>query len=470
MFGRRRRYPAGMVVVAVAAAAAACSSPSSASPPSSPLARPAPLTCATPVRACTAPGTLRWSQPLSGSQALDGGGGTLLELGMSLAEGGGNPDQGTVASSGSLLVYQRGGLVIAIDPVTGRKLWTDHLGSDLFASSVPLLGSGQIAVAGTPVFDVGQPGQAWVLNAATGRPGHPIPLPCGARQGTGCDPPGLLALTSGHLMVLARSGVEALDTGTGAVSWRAPGDPLESHVVMGGVLYADRTPAAIQRISLVTGSVLPALPLTPSLRGGTVVTSAAQAGALVVAAGQAAGRLNRDTGRPVWIRSLAGAPSTALPHLVQADPAGSPPAALLFDFPSPAPRGDWRLRSVSLATGAALFSLRDSQAAARHYPGITAWNFDNWNVYDSLLLSQTPPPGARTNDLTVGRLIGLDPATGREQWQGPRSDADQLVLGQTAVTPHLIIVLGCAPGTMRAEQSIDASAVCDQSRLYAINP
>src|SRR6202050_4236561 len=130
----RRRLPVLGVALAVAVSVTACSS--SPAPPGSPLSASSALPCASGSHHCVAPGTVRWSVRLPGSAQFDiSSGATVLNMPAASDEGiagFGDIPNGYLASievaPGSIAFQQPGRAVVeAVDPATGRRLWTAKL-------------------------------------------------------------------------------------------------------------------------------------------------------------------------------------------------------------------------------------------------------------------------------------------------------------------------------------------------------
>src|ERR1700733_563765 len=177
---RRLRVLGVALALAVPVTVTACSS-SSPAPPASPLSSSSALTCAAGSRHCVAPGTVRWSVRLPGSSQFDiSTGSTVLNMPAAADEGiagfGDIPNgylAGVEVASG-LVVFQQPGRagVEAVDPATGRRLWTTKLPTpDGFppdttvggALTLSLVAAGGVITAYDRADYLG-----WGLNAAPG--------------------------------------------------------------------------------------------------------------------------------------------------------------------------------------------------------------------------------------------------------------------------------------------------------------
>src|SRR6202050_3578902 len=183
----RRRLPVLGVALAVAAAVTvtACSS-SSPALPASPLSASSALPCASGSHHCVAPGTVRWSVRLPGSAQFDiSSGATVLNMPAASDEGiagFGDIPNGYLASievaPGSIAFQQPGRAVVeAVDPATGRRLWTTKLPTPPgFTPDTTVSGALTLSlVAAGGVITVYDSADYlwWVVNAATGAASPP---------------------------------------------------------------------------------------------------------------------------------------------------------------------------------------------------------------------------------------------------------------------------------------------------------
>ena len=511
-----RRVPVAATAIAVCLlmAVAACSSSSSPPAPASPLNGASTLTCPANAGRCTAPGTVRWSVPLPGSASFDiSSGESVLNYPAAGDEGiadfGGIPNGylATVAVAPGVALFQQPdrAVIEAIDPATGRRLWTTKLPGSSRNLSVPGGLDITLVVSGDLIAAYNQADYTWwLLNAATGAVSPPHQEATYSQPGSG--PTGgqasvdVLPVSPGSVLLLNYLQVQDVNPVTGSVRWQAPVRPWTGEAVIGDVLYLDNDPynynfdtkpngpvngddTAIQRVDLATGRALPELPLAADLRAedGKVTQLAADSSDLLVEAGSSLARLDPATGRPIWLRTL---PSRTLGE-AQPGPTGDPatveylvPGQAGSQVPPPSPgtgTNIWKVLVVTLATGkATLITL------GRSFPyedaGIDASNGGesggSWNLYGSVLLAapatKTQPAGA--GGFSYTRLDGVDPQTGRLLWRGPVA-ADLYVLGETSSGPPLVIAESCAPSALVADQSAihGNEAFCDGERLYAIN-
>jgi PQQ-like domain len=506
----RRRLPVLGVALAVAVAVTvtACSS-SGPAPPASPLSGSSVLTC-TGSRHCTAPGAVRWSLPLPGSAQFDIQSGMgIINMPGSAAEGisgfGEIPNNylATVeVGPGQVVFEQPNRLVIeAIDPATGRRLWTTKLPTprgftpDTAVSALTL---GIVAGGGAITAFDSADYLWWVVNAATGAasPAHRLASYTDTSQQSTDD---VLPVTPRSAVLLGNTQVQGVDPATGSVRWQVRLQHWTGYAVIGNVLYADNDPygqpqsasaspsgraTAIQRVDLATGKLLPDLPLAPELRteAAKLVQFAADPGALLIEAGPGLARLDPASGHAVWIAPL---PPITLGS-AQAGPTGTPPTVeyLLpgkttdsINPPAPGTGANiWKVLVVSLATGK-----MTTFTMGRKFPysdagiNVESDGGDNWNFYGSAMLARfaTKPQGANSSGIggfSYIRLEGVDPPTGRILWRGPWG-ADLYVLGETVTGPPMIIAESCAPSSLQSDPSAihGGEAYCTSERLYAIN-
>jgi hypothetical protein len=483
--------------------ATACSS--SPAPPASPLSGSSALTCTDGSRQCTAPGTVRWSLPLPGSTQFDiGSGMAILNMPAATAEGigfGGIPNGylATVTVAPGLMVAQQPGRAVieAVDPATGKRLWTTKL-------PVPAGFTPDTAVSGALILSLTAAGGVitvydsadylwWLVNAVTGVASPPHRLASYSHtSSSGTDD--VLPVSQRSVVLLNDTNVQGVDPATGSVRWQVPLRRWTGYAVIGDVLYADNDPfgqdasgstspsgrdTAIQRVDLATGRLLPDLSLPPRLQAqdGRVAGFAANPAALLVETGGALARVDPATGQPVWTEALpastvggaqAGPAGPAVEYLVRGKITGS------FRPPAPGTGANiWRILVVSLSTGNAT-----AISLGRSFPyggaGIdTGANTGvGWNLYGSAMLAAvaTKPVTAGSGGFSYTRLEGVDPASGRVLWRGPWA-GDLYVLGETLTGPPVIIAESCAPSALQADPSAihGDEAYCDSERLYAIN-
>lgn len=486
---------------------------SSAPAPASQLNGSSALTCSAGSRGCTAPGRVRWSVPLPGSASFDiSTGESLVNMPAMAAEGitsFGDIPAGYLANvavaPGVFLFQQPNRPVIeAIEPATGRRLWTTKLPTPRnFSPDNDVSGALSItfAVSGGLVTAYDQTDYLWwLLNAATGSVTPPRRLAAYSQPGIGGQAPvDVLPVTSRSVILLNYTSVQDVDPVTGSVRWQVPVKAWTGDAAIGDTLYLDNDPysynfdtkpnrsptgtdTAIQRVDVGSGRLLPQLPIAADLQAedGKVVQFAEDPGALLVAAGGAFARVSPATGRAIWVyRMPARAQGGAQPG-----PTGVPPTVEFLESgqvngtqdPPPSPgtgTNIWRVLVVSLTTGQATptdlgRSLPYSDA------GIDTADVggDNWNLYGSVMLAapSTSPRPAGAGGFSYTRLEGVGPATGRVLWRAPVA-ADLYVLGETFSGPPLIIAESCAPSGLSPDQSTTRSneAFCDSERLYAIN-
>jgi PQQ-like domain len=507
----RRRLPVLGVALAVAVAVTVTACSSSPAPPASPLSGSSVLTCTGGSRHCTAPGTVRWSLPLPGSSQFDIQSGMgIINMPGSAAEGisgfGEIPNDylATVeVGPGQVVFQQPNRLVIeAIDPATGRRLWTTKLPTPRgFTPDTAVSGGlilGIVAANGAITAYDSADYLWWVVNAATGAAGPPHRLASytNTSQQSTDD---VLPVTPQAAVLLNNTQVQGTDPVTGSVRWQVPLRRWTGYTVIGNVLYADNDPygqpqsasaspsgraTAVQRVDLAAGKLLPDLPLPTDLHteAAKLVQFGADPGALLIEAGPGLARLDPATGHPVWTASL---PATTL-GTAQAGPTGTPPTVEYLlpgkttDSIKPRAPGTganiWKVLVVSLTTGKTTtvtmgpkFPYSDAGINVESDGG------DNWNFYGSAMLATfaTKAQGADSNGIggfSYIRLEGVDPPTGRILWRGPWG-ADLYVLGETVTGPPMIIAESCAPSALQSDPSAihGGEAYCNSERLYAIN-
>jgi hypothetical protein len=490
-------------LLAAAAAVAACSSGSPAVI-SSVLSNTSVLTCPQAHRDCTAPGTIRWSLPVSGKYGVAGGTGELdvPDLGDVGFSSPGPPDSAHAAAfTGGDAVVCAGGLAEAIDPASGHVLWRQKFAapnadSDTDAAQqgpcdFTVVAPGEVAATDFNEYPSSSaPDYVRILSTATGSVGPRVALPFPAdannanANATGAS---VLALSGGTLSVLVNSQVYGLNDTTGAVVWQAALQTFTGEAVVGNILYADtvnsnaddQATTALQRVDLSSGAVLAPLPLGTGVSSedltvvgsGAVTAAAGPLSTLLVAGGSTTqgtdqiAAVDPATGRILW--SYPGA-------FVQIDPASQPPEVAVVQESLATATGSLTLRIVNLATGQLIATSgvpRRLWNAISLKPGADG---GEWNFYDSVLVAEVQPDSrqAGTNASWYGRLEGVT-ASGKVRWQGPWSSGDLWVLGDSTAGSPMIIVESCTPAgfvppaTSPSSGSVTTS--CNQGRLYAIN-
>jgi hypothetical protein len=488
----------------------ACSS-SPPAPPASPLSRSSAVTCVSGSSRCTAPGSVRWSLRLPGSAQFDIDSGTaILNMPAASDEGiasfGGIPNGylAAVQVAPGLMVFEQPNRAVieAVDPATGRRLWSTKLATPPgFASETMASGTLTLAfVAAGGVITVYDQADYvwWMVNAMTGAasPPHRLASYAQANPATGLHvTDDVLPVTQQSAVLLNNTQVQGVDPATGSVRWQVPLRRWTGYAVIGHVLYADNDPygqdqsanagpsgraTAIQRVDLATGKLLPDLPLPPDLRteAARVAQFGADPGALLVEAGPGLASLDPASGRPVWTAALpARTVGTAQPG-----PTGTPPTveylvpgkASGLEPPAPGTGTNiWQVMIVNLATGK-----ETPVSMGRSFPygaaGVDTGSNGggSWNLYGPGMLASvtTRAKPAGTGGFSYIRLEGVDPQTGRILWRGPWA-GDLYVLGETFAGPPVIIAESCAPSGLVADQSAihGDEAFCDSERLYAIN-
>jgi outer membrane protein assembly factor BamB len=500
-----RRLPVVGIALSVALVVTGCSS--SPAPPVSPLSGSSALTCDGGLR-CVEPGTVRWSLPLPGSSQFDISSGTsVLNMPALPAEGVASVGEippgylATVAVAPGLVVIQQPNRAVieAIDPATGKRLWTTKLATPPgFTPDTAVSGALVLSMLAADdvitVYD--SPDYLWwQVSAATGAASvsHRIASYTQANAQATHD---VLPVTQQSAVLLNDTQVQGVDAATGSVRWQVPLQRWTGYAVIGHVLYADNDPfgqdqssntgpsghaTALQRVDLATGRLLPDLPLPPDLHaeGGQVVQFGQDPDALLVESGAVLTRIDTATGQPIWTAAL---PASTLGR-AQAGPTGTQPTVEYLvpgktadSFPTPAPgtgANIWQVLLVSLATGK-----QTPVSMGRSFPYGEAGIYtggdggDIWNLYDSAMLASaaTKAQRAGTGGFSYTRLEGVDPQTGRVLWRGPWA-ADLYVLGETFTGPPEIIAESCAPSGLVADPSAihGDEAFCDSERLYAIN-
>jgi hypothetical protein len=492
------------LAVTVAVTVAACSSSSSPPPPASPLASTKDLTCTGGARACTSPGTVRWSVTLphlSGLGLIDVSSEGIQDLYDPNDADASSGTQAQIAVSPGLFVYQIGSAVInAIDPATGRHLWTTRLPlpRGFTPSDTPPDGAMNIGLtAADGEVTAYDPNDFlwWQLNATTGTASPPRRLAAYYHgEGSLAGPPPLDAMPAGpqDTVLVSYEQVQDIDPATGSVRWQAPVQKWTGDAVIGNVMYLDNSrsqydqaftksgasgterPTQIQRIDLSTGRVLPALPLAAALQkpGASLEQVPGDPGALLLESPGTITRLNPATGRAAWTFTL---PSGALGPPQELAQGAAPSLAFLVPPPvsanavaSPRPgvAGDvFRIMVLDLATGRAA-----SIALGRSFPYSAAaivtgndGDGSRWNMVGSAML------GVGSGGRYV-RLEGIEPQTGKIVWRGPWA-GDVYVRGATSSGPPVIIIESCAPTGLEVDPASQTAlgTYCDSERLYAIN-
>lgn len=432
---------------------------------SSPLDSDSALQCRHAVRSCTAPGSIRWSLPLSGPynsyDAAPRGSENRYDDSHAL-------NDAVVTFDDRTMVYQQGRLVEAVDPVTGTLRWRTTLASaERFVTSSrsapPVVADGTIAVQAC----TGPPDRmrVWTLDAHDGHASRGI-----VSAGDCGDDHQILAASRSGVVVadeppVTPSRVRSLDRRSGTVRWTVPlprhlavGLPADGAVI-GHVLYAT-TRHGIYRLDLRTGTELPALRLDPRLpRNGIVSGRGAGLGALLYTGVDAMARLDPNTGKALWIQHYdKQTNSDGGGDVVRVDNGSH---SVIYDAAIPRPQGDdYQMRVVDIATG------RTTLTA----PGHTLMRHeahDRTDMYASPLYAGTfvvPGPPNPPADAPVGltRVEGLDPRTRRPIWVGPWAGDDSQTLPGPSIGPHVMIVQSCAPTGERG-------TACTKERLYALN-
>jgi hypothetical protein len=507
----RRLWLAGGL--AMLAAVAACSS--SPSPPASTLNSASTLACPARSGRCTAPGTVRWSVRLPGSASFEiSTGQSILNYPAAGEEGiadfGGIPSGylANVAVAPGLVLFQQPNrpVIEAIDPATGKRLWTTKLRTPRgFSPNTDVSGALSITltVSGGLITAYDQADYLWwVLNPATGAASPPQKWVAYSQSSGGTlGQPGIYVLPASPSSVLMVNTlqVQDVDPVTGSVRWHAAVRPWTGEALIGDTLYLDNDPynynfsskpnssptgtdTAIQRVDVGSGRLLPQLPLAADLRAedGEVVQFAEDPGVLLVEAGGALARISPATGRAIWVyaaptrtQGRAQPGPTTVPPTVEFLESGQVNGAA-YPPPSPGTGTDiWRVLVVSLSTGQAT-PVDLGRAVPYGGAGINTGGEggDGWNLYGSVLLAAaaTKPQPAGAGGFSYTRLDGVDPQTGRVLWRGPVA-ADLYVLGETSSGPPLIIAESCAPYALSPDQSAAQGdqAFCNSERLYAIN-
>lgn len=505
----RRRLPVLGVALAAAVAVSvtACSS-SSPAPPASPLSGSSALTCTSGSSHCTAPGTVRWSLRLPGSAQFDISTG-LSVLNMPAASdegiaGFGDIPNGYLASvevAPGLMAFQQPGraVVEAVDPATGRRLWTTKLATPHgFVADTTVSGAltlSLVAAGGVITAYDSADYLWWMISAASGAASPPHRLASYTQANPAANlhaTADVLPVTSQNVVLLNDTQVQGTDPVTGSVRWQVPLQRWTGYAVIGNVLYADNDPygqdqgatagphgkaTAIQRVDLATGRLLPDLPLPPDLRteASRVAQFGADPGALLAEAGPGLTRLDPATGRPLWTAAL---PASTI-GTAQPGPTGTPPTVeyLVAGKTGTEQPGTgtniWQVMVVSLATGR-----QAPVALGRSFPyggaGVLVGSDGggSWNLYGPGMLASvaTKATPAGSGGFSYTRLEGVDPQSGHVLWRGPWA-GDLWVLGETVTGPPVIIAESCAPSGLVADQSAihGDEAFCDSERLYAIN-
>lgn len=502
-------------LLCILAAASACSSSSSPTVVPSVLSNTSALTCPSGHRACTAPGTVRWSLPVQGSYPVDlSDGGGVLNVPATLISHAEfqttPPDEAhSAAFTAGLAVVCAGGVAEGIDPASGQVRWRQKLAaanaqneqsqsnSDPQAyCDLTVVAPGQVAAANfSPFPNSSAPNYVRILKATTGAVGPQlaVPLPPGANSN---DPNSsstdVLDLSGGTLSVLVNSQIYGLNEATGAVRWQVTLQTFEGYSVVGDILYADTTNSnssrsvstSLQRVDLSSGAALGPLPLGPGLAGtnlaviqpGLAVTAAAGPMTTLLVTTGAAGAGQDSSSQIAAVDTATGKALWSYPGtVVELDPASQPPEAAVFSESVPAfGSGSLTLRTVSLATGKLIAT---SSVPSRLWRLIDLKPGDEgafWNFYDSALVGEVLPDGSQAGQDTswYGRLEGLA-AGGKVRWQGPWSSSDLWVLGDSAAGPPLIIVESCTPAGIvpppSPPSSSNVTSTCTQGRVYAIN-
>jgi len=496
-----RPLPVIGITLSVALVVTACSS--SPAPPASPLSGSSALTCGGGAR-CAEPGIVRWSVTLPRSSKFDiDSGSWFLNVPGLAAEGyvnsaiAPNGYLATVTVAPGSVVFQQPGraAIEAIDPATGRRLWTTKLATPPgFTPDTTVKGALVLDILNADgvitVYD-SRDGLWWLVNAATGAAGRPRRL-ASYSQANGQGTADVLPVTEQSVALLNDTQVQGVDPATGSVRWQVPLRPWTGYAVIGQVLYADNDPygqdsggnnasgqaTAIQRVDLATGRALPDWPLPQQLngQGGKVVQFGEDPDALLVETSTVLAGIDPATGRAIWTAALPASTVGA----AQAGPTGTPPtveylvAGNTTDSPPPGTGTNiWRILVVSLTTGQAT-----PVSLGRSFPysdaGIHTSSFtgDDWNLYGSVMLAAVTTKDQPTGSggFSYTRLEGVDPQTGRVLWRGPWA-GDLYVLGETFTGPPEIIAESCAPSGLVADQSANVGdeAFCDSERLYAIN-
>lgn len=433
--------------------------------------------CSAAVSPCTRPGALRWSIALPGSYPLS----LPFQDGMAASRSGDGP----VAAFGpGLLVYQRGGMVMGIDPDTGKMRWSVQLGAAgerLFGASMsPLISGNEVAVvagAGPPAVPfMGEHRQIWILDAATGATDATIPVPTSGEFA-------LLSVSGTGVVVYFSGELQHLDA-SGATTWAVPLQPFSGLAVAGAMLYADNdgsgrsdTATELQRVDLRTGDHLPDLPLDPSLAGsdgsledsgqglagvglhpeflgewqGSAPAGGTEPPVLLFEDGQRVAGLDPATGRIRWSRSVN------VP-IVQTDLGAAPPSAVFYPAGKNSSALEPRMTAVDLATGRTEWTSRRYRADRLE------------GIYDATAIVTAPVRQSGPGGSPVTRVEGLAPASGRREWAGPWMSAYHVVLGGPVVGPRTMVTLTCAPSGVKLGQHGGpvSQGVCTKARLYAI--